>query len=253
MPTTVVGFRLGCDARSRQTTIVLTESGVLHRSNGPLGSTPKPGRPDAPASVDPHPVPRQAAKLRKLHAELTGAGFSRVLVPPGCVRLETDEHPLHAKPYGGNAPRPHPEPVEEFVGLASTCSMPLDEALRAFYSAVGVPSEPRHAFPVVVAAALRPPLPPRVERALRALARGAALASPSRRGVRWRVTAGGVRLHVGSAGEALTRQEVADLQAALSAWLHLNPRATVPGSASPGLRRGRDERRAAGEPVGPLA
>ncbi|MFK0257084.1 hypothetical protein [Streptomyces sp. NPDC090445] len=220
MPTTVVGFRLGCDARNRQATIVLTESGVLHRSNGPLGSTPKPGRPDAPASVDPHPVPRQAAKLRKLHAELTGAGFSRVLVPPACVRLDTDEHPLHAKPYGGNAPPPHPELVEEFVGLAPARSMPLDEAIRAFYSAVGIPSKPRN--PVPLGGSLRP-LPPRVEQALRALARGGAISSPPRRRVGWRITTGGVRLHVGPAGEALTRQEVADLQAALSAWLRLNP------------------------------
>ncbi|MFJ9644058.1 hypothetical protein ACWEPM_16935 [Streptomyces sp. NPDC004244] len=235
MPTTVVGFRLGCDARSRQATIVLTESGVLHRSNGPLGSTSKSGRPDAPASVDPHPVPRQAAKLRKLHAELTGAGFSRVLVPPACVRLETDEHPLHAKPYGGNAPPPHPELVEEFVGLAPTSSMPLDEAIRAFYTAVGIPSRPRNAVPVGSAAAR--PFPPRVERALRALARGNALTSSPRRGVGWRITAGGVRLHVGPSGEALTRQEVADLQAALSAWLRLNPQGpqtVVPESGSRG-------------------
>ncbi|MFD0268040.1 hypothetical protein ACFVGY_15880 [Streptomyces sp. NPDC127106] len=170
--------------------------------------------------MDPHPVPRQAAKLRKLHAELTGAGFSRVLVPPACVRLETDEHPLHAKPYGGNAPPPHPELVEEFVGLAPAGSMPLDEAIRAFYSAVGIPSKPRNPVPPGRAPW---PLPPRVEQALRVLARGGAIASPPRRRVGWRITADGVRLHVGPAGEALTRQEVADLQAALSAWLRLNP------------------------------
>ncbi len=108
MPTTVVGFRLGSDTRGRQVTVVLTQGGVLHRCNGPMGEALKPTRkPSVPAIGDPHPVPRQAARLREIHAELSEKGYGRVLVAPACVRLEVTEHPLHEHPYGPERPPPH--------------------------------------------------------------------------------------------------------------------------------------------------
>lgn len=230
MGTTVVGFRLGCDERGRQATVVLTEAGVLHRCNGPMGLAPKPTRPDVPPYVDPHPVPSQAKKLRKIHRTLVGQGYSRVLVPPVCVQLETNEYPLHSYPYGPNAPAAHPELLQEFVGLAPSAPNSLDDALRAFYAAIGIPSRPLH--PVPGRQAL-PPLPARASEALRVLARGSAISSPARRTVGWRITAQDVRLHVGPSGEALTHREVADLQAALAAWLRLNPTPDGPGAAPP--------------------
>ncbi|MCY0929442.1 hypothetical protein OTB20_25230 [Streptomyces sp. H27-H1] len=220
MPTTVMGFRLGCDERGRQVTVVLTEAGVLHRCNGPMGLAAKPAKPGVPPSVDPHPVPRQAAKLRKIHADLTSKGYTRALIPPACVRLEISEHPLHEHPYGPDAPPPHPELVEEFVGLAPSGPRSLDEAVRAFYTAIGISSRPKHPIPP---RQVPTPLPPRASSALRVLTSGSAITSPARRTVGWRITADGVRLHVGPSGEDLTPREIADLQAALAAWLRLNP------------------------------
>ncbi|MFE4263398.1 hypothetical protein [Streptomyces sp. NPDC056883] len=230
MPTTVVGFRLGCDERGRQVTVILTEAGVLHRCHGPLGLKPTPVKPDVPTSVDPHPVPRQAARLRKIHADLTGRAYGRVLVAPACVRLETSEHPLHANPYGPHAPPVHPELLEEFVGLAPSGPRSLDEALHAFYEAIGVASRYKHPLPAGHQAS---PLSPRAADALRVLARGSAIGSPARRAVGWRVTAQEVRLHVGARGEALGHREVTELQAALAAWLRLNPEPGTPAVSAP--------------------
>ncbi|MEU3907939.1 hypothetical protein AB0F20_29715 [Streptomyces goshikiensis] len=176
--------------------------------------------------MDPNPVPRQAWKLRKIHAELTDRGYLRVLVSPASVRLKTTEHPLHAHPYGADAPPLHPELLEEFVGLAPSGSRSLDEAIRAFYTAVGIPSRPLHPIP-------SPRVPsrfsPRAENAVRVLASGSDLASTRGRTVGWRVTADAVRLHVGLQGEDLSHGEVAELQLALAAWLRLNP---APGGAA---------------------
>ncbi|MEU6481038.1 hypothetical protein ABZ858_30005 [Streptomyces sp. NPDC047017] len=221
MPTTVVGFRLGSDSQGRQVTAVLTQAGVLHRCNGPMGAAPKPTRkPSVPTPGDPHPVPRQAARLRKIHAELTEKGYGRVLVPPACVRLEVAEHPLHAHPYGPNAPAAHPELLEEFIGLAPSAARDLDEALHDFYVAIGLPTRPKH---LIRAGRTPTALPSRVSGALRVLARGSAVTSPKRRSIGWRVTADDVRLHAGAGGVALSHDEVAGLQAALTAWLRLNP------------------------------
>ncbi|MEU6060379.1 hypothetical protein [Streptomyces sp. NPDC047097] len=171
-------------------------------------------------------MPRQAANLRRLHAELTGKGYGRVLFAPACVRLETTEHPLHEHPYGPHAPAAHPELVEEFVSLAPSAPRNLDRALRDFYLAIGLPARPER-----VVRAGRPPTAstPRVDGALRALARGSAITSPKGRSIGWRVTADGVRLQLGGGGEALSHGEVAELQAALTAWLRLNP---SPGAAA---------------------
>lgn len=226
MPTTVVGFRLRSDRQGRQVTVVLTQAGVLHRCNGPMGAAPKPVKPSVPVPGDPYPVPRQATRLREIHAELTKKSYGRVLVAPACVRLEVTEHPLHAHPYGPNAPAAHPELLEDFIGLAPSASRDLDEALRDFYVAIGLPTRPERLIrPGPTPAALSP----RADGALRVLARGSAITSPRRRSIRWRVTADDVRLNVGAGGETLTHGEVAELQAALTAWLRLNP---APGSAA---------------------
>lgn len=208
-------------------TVVLTRAGVLHRCSGPMGAALKPTRkPSVPVPGDPHPVPRQAARLREIHAEMTEKGYSRVLVAPACVRLEVTEHPLHAHPYGPNAPAAHPELLEEFIGLAPSASRDLEEALRDFYMAIGLPTRPKR----LIRAGRTPTVPPpRADGVLRALARGSAITSPNRRSIGWRVTADDVRLHVGAGGEALSHGEVVELQAALTAWLRLNP---VPGSAA---------------------
>ncbi|MFE9636324.1 hypothetical protein [Streptomyces sp. NPDC006463] len=214
MGTMVVGFRLGSDGKGRQATLVLTQAGVLHQSTGLLGMAPRPAKPHAPIAPDPHPVPRQAAKLRKVYATLLGRGYTRELIPPAFVRLDTDEHALHVKPYGPHAPRPHPELIADFTGAAPAGPGTLDEALAAFYTAIGLMPRPRTPFPPGSAG-----MPPRVRQALRALAEGRALASGPRRGAGWTVTPAGVRLHVGTVGEDLTHRQVAELQAALTAWL----------------------------------
>ncbi|MEV7416600.1 hypothetical protein [Streptomyces sp. NPDC089919] len=211
MSTTVIGFRLGWDAKGRQATVLLTQGGVLHQSSGQLGLAPRPTRPHAPAAPDPHPVPRQAATLRKLYAELIHRGYTRELIAPACVRLDVDEHPLHPRPYGDHAPRAHPELIRDFTGAAPAGHGSLEEALTDFYTAIGLAPRPRAARPGGA--------PPAVREGQRALAEGRALTGRLRRGAGWTVTATGVRLHVGPAGENLTPREVADLQAALSAWL----------------------------------
>ncbi|WP_327258241.1 hypothetical protein [Streptomyces sp. NBC_01244] len=230
MPTTVMGFRLGSDKQGRQVTVVLTQAGVLHRCNGPMGLAPKPTKPAVPCSVDPHPVPRQAARLRQIHAELTGRGYDRVLVAPACVRLGVTEHPLHAHPHGPNAPAVHLELLEEFIGLAPSAPRHLDEAFRDFYTAIGLPARPKH---LVRADPTQAPPASRVDGALRVLARGSAITSPARRAIGWRVTADDVRLQVGAGGEALAHREVAELQAALTAWLRLNPAPGTPAVPAP--------------------
>lgn len=58
---------------------------VLHQSTGILGMAPRPAKPHAPITPDPHRVPRQAAELRKVYAALIGCGYTRELTPPGFV------------------------------------------------------------------------------------------------------------------------------------------------------------------------
>ncbi|MFF4578786.1 hypothetical protein [Streptomyces sp. NPDC001389] len=233
MGTTVVGFRLGWDRKGRQTTVVLTEAGVLHHSSGLLGLVPRPTRPHAPVGADPHPVPRQAATLRKLYAELLHQGYTRTLIAPACVRLDTGERPLHPRPWGEHAPKAHPELVAEFTGAAPAGPGSLEDALAAFYQAIGLTARSGStASPgpaAGVASAAPRGVPPAVREALRCLAEGRTLVSRPRRGAGWTVTGAGVRLNVGPAGEDLSHREVAELQAALTAWLRHQRR---PGAGS---------------------
>ncbi|MFI5672574.1 hypothetical protein [Streptomyces sp. NPDC051704] len=214
MGTMVVGFRLGSDAKGRQATLVLTEAGVLHQSTGPLGMAPRPSKPHAPIAPDHHPVPRQAAEMRRAYAALTGCGYTRALIPPACVRLDTDEHPLHAQPYGPHAPRPHPELIAEFTGAAPAGPGSLEAALAAFYAAIGI--TPRRRTPLPPGTGV---VPSRAREALRTLTEGRTLTSGSGRDPAWTVTAAEVRLHTDTASRTLDPREVAELQAALTAWL----------------------------------
>ncbi|MFH7599690.1 hypothetical protein WDV06_32010 [Streptomyces racemochromogenes] len=214
MGTMVVGFRLGCDRKGRQATVVLTQAGVLHHSGGLLGMEVRPARPHAPVGRDPHPVPRQAATLRKLYADLHHQGYTRELITPACVRLDTDEHPLHSRPWGEHAPRAHPELIAEFTGAAPAGPGVLEDALSDFYASIGLVPRAGSALPAGRAGA-----PPAVREALRSLAEGRTLTSRPRRGAGWTVTGTGVRLNVGRVGETLSHREVAELQAALTAWL----------------------------------
>ncbi|MGP3690446.1 hypothetical protein ACTVZO_38105 [Streptomyces sp. IBSNAI002] len=223
MGTMVVGFRLGSDAKGRQATLVLTQAGVLHQSTGVLGMAPRSSKPHAPINPDPHPVPRQAAELRKVYHVLIGRGFTRELIAPACVRLETDEYPLHDKPYGPHAPRPHPELLADFTGAAPAGHGSLEDALAAFYTAIGLTPRPRTAVPPGTGR-----VPARVRQALHTLAEGGALTSAPRSGPAWAITGRGVRLHVGTASRTLDPREAADLQAALTAWLH-HQQSTRPG------------------------
>ncbi|WP_407842147.1 hypothetical protein ACE1OC_43130 (plasmid) [Streptomyces sp. DSM 116496] len=125
MPTTVVGFRLGKAATGRQVTVLVTESGVLHRSHGVYGQPPKLDtpklplrylRPDLPWMQGEHVLTGPISALRGHHATAMKNGYDKVLVPPACVRLEVEEHPL--PPREDPRARVHPELTEAFLGTA---------------------------------------------------------------------------------------------------------------------------------------
>ncbi|MGT2532413.1 hypothetical protein ACU4GG_39120 [Streptomyces nojiriensis] len=223
MPTVVVGFRLGHTVTSRQVTVLVTESGVLHRSHGSYGQPPTLEPPKAPLrSADPdlpwmkgeHILTRPISRLRELHATAKEKGYTQVLIAPACVRLDVEEHPLPPARNPRSA-RPHPELTAAFIGTAPGTVQPLDAAVDEFRTALGLPvrqhdvtRRPRQAH-----------IPPRTEALLRTLARGAPIASPKHPAVGWTVTPRSVTLRVGRTAEALDRSAVLELQAALTAWL----------------------------------
>ncbi|WP_409062457.1 hypothetical protein [Streptomyces sp. SYP-A7185] len=216
MTTLVVGFRLGNDTTGRQMTALVTETGVLHRAQGIYGKPSRLSRPEpSHALTTPiaalrgeHPLARPIASLREHHARYKAKGYARTLVPPSSVSLDIEEHPPLP-------PVPHPELLEAFVGAAPHTSQPLDAAINAFRTTLGLPTRPTN----VSWAPRQQPLPPRVDAMLRTLSHGSAINSPQRLPVGWTVTGEGVRLHVGRIGETIDRQAVIELQAALSAWL----------------------------------
>ncbi|MEV7160875.1 hypothetical protein AB0N60_02020 [Streptomyces microflavus] len=177
-------------------TVLVTESGVLHRAHGTYGKLPRLSKPE-PSRVlysrtlfeGEHPLARPIAGLREHHVGYTKKGYSRALVPPAVVRLDVEEHPPFPEV-------PHRELIQAFIGAAPNTPQPLDTAIGAF----------------------------RVEAMLRTLAHGSAISSPQRLPVGWTVTDEGVRLRVGSTGETLDRHAVIELQAALSAWLRFTER-----------------------------
>ncbi|WP_237324473.1 hypothetical protein [Streptomyces sp. CBMAI 2042] len=220
MTTLVVGFRLGNDASSRQVTVLVTESGVLHRAHGMYGRLSRLSKPE-PSRVlysrtlfeGEHPLARPIAGLREYHIGYTKKGYSRALVPPAVVRLDVEEHP----PFPAE---PHRELLQAFIGAAPSTPQPLDTAIGAFRAALGLPTRSAN----VSWTPRAQPLPPRVEAMLRTLAHGSPISSPQRLPVGWTVTDEGVRLRVGSSGETLDRHAVIELQAALSAWLRFTER-----------------------------
>ncbi|MCX5129295.1 hypothetical protein [Streptomyces sp. NBC_00347] len=87
MPTTVVGFRLGKTATGRQVTVLITESGVLHRSHGVYGQPPKLDapklplrylRPDLPWMQGEHVLTGPISALRGHHATAVQNGYDKV-------------------------------------------------------------------------------------------------------------------------------------------------------------------------------
>ncbi|MET8981440.1 hypothetical protein ABZX85_38175 [Streptomyces sp. NPDC004539] len=216
MTTLVVGFRLGNDTTSWQVTVLVTESGVLHRGYGMYGKPPRLSKPQPSRALDSrvllaareHPLTRPIVDLRKYHAGYLKKGYSRTLIPPAVVRLDVEERPPLSKV-------PHHELFEAFTGAAPNTPQPLDTAIGAFRTALGLPTRPAN-----VSSAPRPqPLPPRVEAMLRALEHGSSISAPHGLPVGWTVTGEEVRLHVGRTGATLDRRAVIELQAALSAWL----------------------------------
>ncbi|MFF3432214.1 hypothetical protein [Streptomyces sp. NPDC002602] len=225
MATLVVGFRLGNDTAGRQVTVLVTETGVTHRAQGLYGKLARVSRPEPsvvltttnPCFAGENPLARPIADLREQHASYTRKGFTRALIPPAAVRQDVDEQPLKAL-------APHRELIQAFLGTAPNTPQPLDEAIREFRGALGLPTRPTN----VTRVPRDRPIPPRVEAMLRTLAHGSPITSPPRLPVGWTVTGQGVRLHVGQAGEVLDRQAVVELQTALSAWLHFTKK---PGKA----------------------
>ncbi|WP_031014012.1 hypothetical protein [Streptomyces sp. NRRL F-5727] len=216
--TLTVGFRLGNDTLTRQVTVLVTESGVLHRAQGLYGKLPRIAPPvpsvalttPLPDFRGENPLARPIADLRQQHASYTRKGYDRILIPPSVVRVDVREYP----------PRPavrHRELIHAFVDAAPSTPQSLEAAITAFRTALGLPSRPER---VVGAAVPRPrELPPRVAAMLRTLAHGSPLTPSRRLPVGWTVTGQGVRLRVGAMGEVLDRADVIELHAALNAWL----------------------------------
>ncbi|ORT55609.1 hypothetical protein BKD26_31360 [Streptomyces sp. CB03238] len=216
---TVVGFRLGNGGR--HITAVVTESGRLHRAHGAYGAVGRASRPDGP--VGQNPVHRHVARLRSLHARYQSKGYAVELFPGACVRLDLREPaPVRVPGRLYDIEQPWPDLFRAFADAAPAAPRgSLEEAIHGFYTAIGAPARPRHldrlarATPAAV-------LPRHVAALRRVLAGGSAVSSSPRLSVGYTVTADDVRLHVGRAGESLPRQDVVELHAALSAWLHLN-------------------------------
>ncbi|MEV8535232.1 hypothetical protein [Streptomyces sp. NPDC051211] len=219
MATTVVGFRMGCDERARQITVLVSHSGVLYRSHGPYGKPPTLARPELspplysplPTSRGEHPLARPVVSLRNYHAQCLAQGYTRILIPPGVAVLDVDER-LQVPVVPPNRPR---ELTEAFVGAAPAAGQSLEEAIRAFRAALGLPNRP---LPLPGRQA-RGPLPPRARSLARALAHGRTISSAPSRAIGWTVNGEGLRLHVGHTSETLDRDAATQLNAALTAWL----------------------------------
>ncbi|MFF3212809.1 hypothetical protein ACFYYB_19325 [Streptomyces sp. NPDC002886] len=239
MPVIAVGFRLGRAVIGRQVTVLLTESGVLHRSHGVYGQPPeldppkpppRPPRPDLAWRTGEHALAGPIGALRELHATAVERGYTEVLIAPACVRIDLEEHPL--PPTGKRRGRPHPELTNAFIGTAPGTPRTLDAALDEFRTLLGLPVRPGNGAGQL----RRTPVPPRSDAMLRALAHGTAITSPERLPVGWSVTPQGVTLRAGRTAESLDRPAVLELQAALTAWLRLTQPPTGPSVRGSGLR-----------------
>ncbi|MEV0254049.1 hypothetical protein AB0H82_07205 [Streptomyces sp. NPDC050732] len=105
----------------------------MHRAHGPYGKAPRLSRPEpssaliheSPVRSGESPLARPILHLREHHADYTKRGYTRPLIPPGVVRLDTEEHPPHHR-------LPHPELMEAFIGAAPHTPQPLESAITAF-------------------------------------------------------------------------------------------------------------------------
>ncbi|MFD5891273.1 hypothetical protein ACFWHQ_35645 [Streptomyces sp. NPDC060334] len=166
MATLVVGFRLGNDISGRQVTVLVTQSGVLHRAHGLYGKLARVSRPEAsivlttsiPGFAGENPLARPIAELRTHHASYTKRGFVRNLIPPAVVRLDMEEQPPASK-------EPDRELIQAFIGEAPNTPQPLDTAIKEFRAALGLPTRPAN----VSWAPRDRAMPPRVEAMLRTL------------------------------------------------------------------------------------
>ncbi|MFD7858620.1 hypothetical protein ACFV6B_30725 [Streptomyces microflavus] len=121
-------------------TVLVTESGVLHRAHGTYGKLPRLSKPE-PSRVlysrtlfeGEHPLARPIAGLREHHIGYTKKGYSRALVPPAVVRLDVEEHPPFPEV-------PHRELIQAFIGAAPNTPQPLDTAIGAFRATLGLPT-----------------------------------------------------------------------------------------------------------------
>ncbi|WP_314245923.1 hypothetical protein [Streptomyces sp. DSM 40907] len=225
MPTTVVGFRLGCDRRGRQVTVFVSQAGVLYRSAGPYGKRPvlvRPevppviGNPSAPGLAGEHPLARPIRSLREQHAECLRHGLTRELIAPVVTSLAVEED-LSAVLRG--RPRlPQQQLTDAFLGAVHRPAGSLDEAIRRFQAVLGLPRRPAPG-----AAQGRPgterPLSPRAQTMLRALTHRQVLTPERQLEVGWAVAGDGVRLRAERAEQTLDRAAAAELHAALTAWL----------------------------------
>ncbi|MEV4500853.1 hypothetical protein [Streptomyces klenkii] len=220
MPTVVVGFRLGNDATGYQLTAIASATGRIHINHGLYGRTGRTERAYSPNG--PNPAHRAIASLRELRVKKVRQGYTRTLIAPSSVRLDVEEF-VPDEQRGREVPAP--ELVEAFVSTAPAKppETGLEDAIRSFYEAIGAPARPQHFERLARAGTPSTPLPPRTAALLRTLSRGEVVASPVRAAVGYTVSAETVRLHVGRVGEDLDHAAIVQLQAALSAWLRLNP------------------------------
>ncbi|MER5563785.1 hypothetical protein ABT071_34915 [Streptomyces sp. NPDC002506] len=207
----VVGFRRCNDTTGRQITAVVTESGYFHKSSGPLG---KPGRYHCardlrrfPPRPSDHPIQKSVALMRRLHGDKQHA-YARVLIAPVMVRLEEGVDEASTS-----------DVISSFTGAAPPGTSSLEDAISAFYRAIGAPVRP--APRAARAWSISAPRTPRADQYLRVLVQGAPVTT-GRRGASCTVTPQAVRLDFTDRSE-LDRTQVLDLHAALTAWLRLNP------------------------------
>ncbi|MFE6737732.1 hypothetical protein [Streptomyces tubercidicus] len=214
MPTTVVGYRLGNG--THQATALVTETGRLHLGSGLYGQLGRASRPQMPRGEN--PVHAGVMDLRSMHTKYTARGYHEVLIPPACVRLQAGEPPL-ADERGHGADPADPELLGEFAGAAPSKPQKLEDAIYAFYTAIGAPARPRG--PVRAPRPAPAALTPRAAELRRLLGNGAQLTGPTHSPFGYSVTADGVRLSSHN-GASLHRDDVVELHAALTAWLTLS-------------------------------
>ncbi|MGD3109429.1 hypothetical protein [Streptomyces sp. YGL11-2] len=192
----------------------------MHINHGVYGSPGRTERPNSPTT--PNPAHRSIASLRELYAKKIKQGYRRVLIAPAAVRLSLDEV-IPTERYGREVAAP--ELIQDFLSIApgSSEETSLEDAIRAFYTAIGSPVRPLHFKRLARAGTATAAMPPLVASHLRTLAHGGVVTSPERAAVGYTVSADTVRLHVDRVEESLDHTTVAELQAALTAWLRLNP------------------------------